>query len=310
MRSLLLAPLVVGLAYAAQEAGPKKSATFSKGTLEALGACEVRPESVACWDLSGAKSPELEDSIRGLLSNGNEIQFKFGKKNRVLAFRRPQSLNFQYRADANNSLYGNWTVSGDPTTEFVRIPADPSAKQVVITAMTSNPGDKDEEISFKEGSTAQIDGRKLEIGAMQKVTPTKTGPNSRGYNYYGQPRPTEGWTVVMGLSGAEGQFVVWNYVALDTSGQPIRYVDAQGKPITAMKALALEPNLQNGNYYPNNGEPQTPKPKAAMAYFQGGGAGPAFRATTNIDPKAIGTLRIRATHSESAELGPFPLDPK
>lgn len=310
MRSLLLAPLVVGLVYVAQETAPKRSATFGAATVEALGACDVRPESIACWDLDGAKSPELEDGIRGALSNGNEVQFRFGKKNRLLAFRRPQSMGFSYRVGANTPLYGSWNVNGDPMTEFVRIPADPSEKQVVVTAQTTIQSSKEEEIAFREGVVAQIDGRKVEIGAMQKVVPTKTPPNARPF-YYGQPRPIDGWNVVMGIASKENEFVNWAYTALDSSGQPIRYVDAQGKPITAMKALALEPNIQNnGNYPYQNGETPVPKPKAAMAFYQGGGPGPAFRAVTNIDPKSIATLRIRASHTESADLGPFPLDPK
>ncbi len=310
MRSLLLAPLVVGLAYVAQETSPKRSATFGAATLEARGACDVRPENIACWDMDGAKSAELEDGIRGALSNGNEVQFRFGKKNRMLAFRRPQNMGFSYRVGTNTSLYGTWNVNGDPTTEFVRIPADPSDKQVVVTAQATIPSLKDEEIAFREGAVGQIDGRKVEIGAMIKVVPAKTPPNARPY-YYGQPRPVDGWNVVMGISSKENEYLNWTYTALDSSGQPIKYVDAQGKPITAMKALALEPNIQaNGNYPYPNGETPVPKPKAAMAFYQGGGPGPAFRALTNIDPKSIATLRIRASHTESADLGPFPLDPK
>jgi hypothetical protein len=309
MRSLLLVPLAVGLAYAAQEASPKRSATIGAGTIQAVGVCDVKPDTIACWDLDGVKSQELEDGFRNEISNNREIQFRFGKKNRILAFRRPQNMGFQYKTNPNTYLYGNWTQNGDPVTEFVRIPAEPSDKQVVVTAQTTIQGLKDEEIAFKEGTVGQIDGKKLEIGAMQKVVPSKTPPNSRNYYYNGQPRPGEGWSVVLGISTKDNESVIWAYTALDSSGQPIRYVDSKGQPITAMKALALEPNLNNGNYN-SNGEIPVPKPKAAMAYFQAGGMGQAFRALTNIDPKAISALRIRASHVEVVELGPFLLDPK
>ncbi|GEM_PF-5772110 len=155
------------------------------------------------------------------------------------------------------------------------------------------------------------------MGESQKVIPKKgeTATNARRYNNYGNPLPvTEYWTVVIGLKGGDGQnqYVQWSYTPLDASGAPIRYVDADGKPISAIKALALEPTLQpgNNNYYPNGEAALVKKPKAVAAYFQGGGPSPAFRATTNIDPKAIATLRIRASHVETKDLGPFPLDPK
>ena len=312
MRSLLFAPLVLGSFYIAQEVAPQRTVRFPQGDIEARGACDVRPESIACWDMDGAKSAELEDSVRAVLANGQEVSFRVGKKNRILVIRRPQTASVSYRVSTNNSLYGNWQQGGDPTTEFVRYPADLSEKTVVLTAQTTVQAAKDEEIDFREGATGEIDGRKLEIGAVQKFVPGKTPPNPRMYyNGYNRPPVGDTWNAVLGLTGKDGEYVNWAFIPLDAAGQPIRYVDAKGKPITAIRALALEPTLSPNNYngYPNN-DPAAPKPKAAAAYFQGAGTAPAFRATTNIDPKEIAKLRIRASHTVSAALGPFPLDPK
>jgi hypothetical protein len=312
MRSLLFASVVVGTVYATQEATPQRTVRFPQGEAEAVGACDVRPESIACWNLDGSKSTELEDSVRAILSNGQEVNFRVGKKNRFLAVRRPQQMPISYRAGANNSLYGNWQRPGDPTTEFIRYAGDPTETQVVLTAQTTVQSPNEDLIDLKEGSSAEIDGRKLEIGAIQKVIPGKTRPDPRFYyNGYNRPPVGETWNVVFGLSGKEGEYVNWAFTPLDAAGQPIRYVDAHGKPIAAVRALALEPTLSPNNFngYPNN-DPAAPKPKAAVAYFQGAGTSPAFRAGTNIDPKAIAKLRIRASHQVSADLGPFPLDPK
>ena len=312
MRLLLLPTLAVASVYTIQEAAPQRTAIFSGGTAEARGVCDVRPESIRCWDMSGATSVELEDTMRAVLANGQEVNFRVGKKNRILIVRRPQSMPVSYRANPNNSLYGNWQQGSDPTTEFIRYAAEPSETQVVVTAQTTIQNPKDEEIAFREGTSDQIDGRKLEIGAMQKVIPGKTPPNPHFYyNGYNRPPVGETWNVVFGLSGKEGEYVNWAFTPLDAASQPIRYVDAHGKPIAAVRALALEPTLSSNNFngYPNN-DPAAPKPKAAAAYFQGAGTAPAFRAGTNIDPKAIAKLRIRASHQETATLGPFPLDPK
>ncbi|RYG26644.1 hypothetical protein EON82_02455 [bacterium] len=308
MRSLLFASVVFGTVYAAQEPAPQRTVTFPGGSAEARGVCEVRPESIRCWDMAGAKSAELEESMRAVLANGQEVSFRVGKKNRILVIRRPQALSVSYRTNPNNSLYGNWQQQGEPTTEFVRYSAEPSETEVVLTAQTVVQSPNDEEIAFAEGTSGQIDGRRVEIGAVQKIDPAKA-PNPRFYGYNRPPSGTA-WNVVLGLSGKENDYVNWTFTPLNSSGQPIRYVDASGKPITAIRALALEPNLSPNNYNPYPNDPAAPKPKAAVAYFQGGGSAPAFRATTNVDPKAIAKLRIRASHQESAALGPFPLDPK
>jgi hypothetical protein len=312
MRSLLFASIAVSSVYVGQEALPQRTVRFPQGEIEARGACDVRPESIRCWDMDGAKSTELEDSIRAALGNGNEVSFRVGKKNRILVTRRPQTLPVSYRTGTNNSLYGNWQFGGEQTTEFIRYPAELSETQVVLIAQTTVQSSKDEEIAFREGAVAEIDGRKVEIGAVQKLIPGKTAPNPRFFNGYNRPPAGDAWNVVLGLTGKENEYVNWAFTPLDSSGQPIRYVDAHGKPITAIRALALEPTLSPNNFngYPTN-DPAAPKPKAAVAYFQGGGGtAPAFRATTNVDPKAIATLRIRASHNETAAIGPFPLDPK
>lgn len=309
MRPLLYAPLL-GLALVPQV---QKAATFPNGRVEARGACEIRPESVACWDMDGKPSPDLTDATRATLAN-NEVGFRLGRKNRVLVVRRSQQMSVQYRVEGQDNVYSNWQSGGDPTTEYLRVAAEPSAATATLRVQSTVQASKDVDLPLREGATGEVEGWTVEVGAAQKVIPKKGDPPvNRGY-YYGQPpASTEYWNVVMGLKGREGESVSWAYTPLDAAGAPIRYVDAKGRPLSAIKALALEPSLQPN---PNYGYPGAPtgegarKPKASAAYFQGYGTAPAFRAATNIDPKAIASLRIRASHQKSLDLGPFPLDPK
>ena len=303
MRPLLLAPLALA-ALLPQGAG--RAAVFPNGTVEARGACEARPESVACWDMDGKPSPELAEGLRAALSNNGEVSFRLGKKNRYLVVRRPQGLQPQYRMGRETHLSANATYNTDPVVDYIRLAAEPDATVATVSVSTSVQSPKDEDVPLRVGATAQIEGQRLEIGEAVKVAPDKNRPATNPYS--GQRVVGEVWNVVIGLTPEVPQSNGWAFTPLDKEGQPIRYVDAVGKPISALKALALEPNIQPGyGYYYNNGTPPPAKPKASAAYFQGGG-GSTFRAATNIDPKAIATLRIRASHTETKELGPFPLD--
>lgn len=300
---LLFAPLLLGF-VTFQGAGG--TAAFPTGTVTALGACDVRPESVSCWDMDGKAAEELAISLRSYLSNGNDVSFRFGKKNRYLITRRPQTLQPQYRTGPNNYVNSSSTYNADPVMDFLRIAVDPMETEVVVSVTTTIQSPTDEEIDFKEGAIKSIDGRQVEIGPSAKVVDDRSRPAA---NPYGQPIVGPAWNVPIAVSGGDGDIGYWAYTPLDGEGNPIRFVDASGKPISALKALALEPHLQPGNgfYYPN-GQPSA-KPKAANAYFQGGG-GAAFRAVTNVEPKFIAKLRIKTSRQESKDLGPFPLDPK
>jgi len=122
------------LALAAQ--GPSFVAEFPNGKIEARGACDVRPEAVACWGMDGKPSEELADSVRIALSNGQEAQFRLGRKNRYLVVRRPQALSASYRLSANDNVYGNFSLNGETTTEFLRVSLAPSETSVVLHAQT------------------------------------------------------------------------------------------------------------------------------------------------------------------------------
>lgn len=304
---VLLVPLGIALLTLGQ--GPRRSASFPKGTVEARGVCDVRPESVACWDMDGKPATDIVEAIRSHLgTNGQEVQFRLGKKNRYLVLRRPQALQISYQTGTNNSLSANSTYNSDPVTDFVRLAADPSDATATLKAQATIQSNEDVSLPLREGTKMDIEGRNVEVGAATKVVPVKGRPMIDPYS--NRTMLGDAWNVVIGLGGEPG-YVSWAYTPLDASGAPIRYVDASGKPIAALKALALEPNLPAGNNgYSGNPLASTAKPKAAVAVFQGYGAAPAFRATTNIDPKWIATLRIRASHTESMDLGPFPLDPK
>ena len=295
--------------------GPTLSAVLPGGTVEAQGACDIRPDGVACWDTDGAPSPALVEAVRNALArSGGDVQFRLGRKNRYLAVRHPQGVNANYRALGSESVYGNFRTEGEPAMEFMRVSVEPSVSSIVLQAQASVPADKDVDLSLREGSRATVDGWDVEVGAAQRVVVKKgTVPNPRRNFGYGPPPPgMDYWMVVIGLKGRENVYPQWALTPLDAEGQPIRYLDAAGRPISALKALALEPTLQPTNgYSPNNGEePAAKKPKAMAAYFTGNGPAPAFRASTNIDPKAISTLRIRPSRTVSVDLGPFPLDPK
>ena len=308
MRSFLFVPLVAVLVPSIQVL--KTSASFPSGSVEARGVCDVRPDAITCWDMDGGTSPVLSDSARSFFaSNSQDVQFRLGRKNRYLVLRRPQSLQLSYRLGANDQVWSSSTYNVEPVTDFVRIAANPSDVSATLLAQTTIQSKQDTPLPFREGATVEFEGRKLEIGATTKVVAQKGKPVVDVYN---RPRSDNVWSVVLGLSG-ESSSLSWFYTPLDANGVPILYVDADGKAITALKALALEPTLQpNGSsYYENRYSPQpVVKTKAAAAFFQGSGTPPAFRVQTNIDPKSIASLVIRTNRMESKEIGPFPLDPK
>lgn len=253
MRPLLYAaPLLALFAQA-----PERTATFTNGAAEALGTCDVRPESIACWDLDGKPAPELASSLRSSLSNGGDVSFRLGKKNRTLAVCRPQAMPLSYHVGENNSVYASSTYNMNPVFDFIRVAVEPSETSAVLSLSATIQSPQDLEIPFREGSKAEIEGRTLEIGPPAKAGKNDPPPN----NPYGRPVPGESWIVPVSLSG-DPNTGYWNYTPLDAASQPIRYVDAKGQPITALKALALEPTLQpGGGYYnpPNDAGPARPK---------------------------------------------------
>ncbi len=315
MRPLPFALLSGSFMLVRLTSSPSTVATFAGGQAEALGVCEARPDYVACWSPTGAASPSLTDTFRFALANGGEASFRFGKKNRYLAVRHPAELAVNYRA-ANDSLSPSLYGNGEPRTEFLRVTAGPTEGEITIQASVTIANKEEPVLPLREGAKATIDGRSVEVGAAQKVSAKKRAATVDPQRFYGySPNPPTGdyWTFVIGLEGREGEYVNWSYTPLDSAGTPIRYVDVNGRPLSAIKALALEPTLQSANGYngfPNGGPSDAPKPKAVAAYFRGVGPVPAFRATTNIDPRCLASVRVRTSHVETADLGPFTLDPK
>lgn len=288
------------------------------GKIDLLGVCSITPDKAECWDGQGAMAPALSRTVAGLCQSntGNDMQFKFGRKNRVVVFRSTFQLNNGFSMSDGNYAQGvYWMSNSESPMSGIRVATAMDEKTTSLLA-TVNIAPLQVELPFKLGEKTNSDLGPIEFGPA-KPADAPTNPYNNGMYYNGmgpggQSMPGKYWSVVLGMDTKENEYPQFSYVAFDKDHKQIRYVDLKGEPISGLTFLALGGN-PNGQYnYPmaSNGKPQ-PKPQCAMlSISQQASAVGAIKILMNVNPERVAYLQISKARQKRILFKDIPLDPK
>lgn len=322
--------LTIGLAFAA---AASLSAAFQITTSEIkvgseytdelgkthkiLGVANISPDSVVCWDPSGAVSADLTKKVEDLLRSRmqQELQFRFGKKNRYIIIETDRNTsNVTWRAEGDDYLQ-NVYYSGSPADKLslFRLSKDPKATATALWATFTSQNANKAMIAVEKGKKSEANGILMEYS---NSSVTDTPLTSR---YSGQRIIGKCWKMIFKAEPIKKEdsksavtdpsFPYYNMVAEGADGKAILYVDMKGNPVSAETYL-LDPD-QEGRY-DNSGMPIKTKPHkyTRAAVTAGMTVSGAMSIYTNINPSVIKNLTYTWNTSKTVKFDELPLDPK
>jgi hypothetical protein len=279
------------------------------------GVCDIDEKTVSCWNLQGVVDPKLAEEMKSRLlssNNGQDLGFKFGKKNRYFLYEAgSQQFSPQFTSSDGSYLQAQpFSYNGnDIVRGYGHLVAEANTTSINVMARFNGlPGPKAVTVPFKEGSKVTYDGLSITVGGWKKggADPNRFNGFSGGYSGSGTPgsNSDRGWQLFFEMQPGT-QYV--NLGALDREGQPIVYVDPKGRPVSELEYLKHAPKNRFG------AQPMVSTNEYAMATYNAGFGGQslphAVSYGTNVDPKYIDSLTISATRNKSVLIKNLPLDP-
>lgn len=265
------------------------------GEVELLGVCSYTENSVSCWKPNGTSAKEIEPSVDGLLRSGygNQGRMRYGYKNRIIVFSRPQQASVTYRSGEvggeNSSLETQQTnETFGPRIDAVFVATSVGTTSGAIVAKVQRPGVKPKtaDLPLKAGSQATVDGVKVRITAVKKMTPSDPYYNSGFPESRNHPR----WKVETTVDRAANPESYSGFQLFGLDGNPIQYVDAKGKPLLRPAFGTGEPVLQAMSFVGNNS----------------GGTDMVLL----VDPALVKRVQFGVTRPRLGVFKDIPLDPK
>lgn len=276
-----------------------------------VGACEISPSTVACWNMDGEPDALLTGQVKAYAEDSNRyFNFSYRMKNRyLLVTRSTQQGNISIRPASNSSGQTSSFLrqNGEETVMLgVAVPDSQKVGDVMADAYQL-PGPPPVTVAFKEGAEADYSGIHFHVGPWKTWKPSSQTP---AFNPYGQPLTGPQWSVTLGQERTRGPGPLApniTFEVLDKEGKPIHYVDRKGQPVSDVKVLSeTTPSSvpQFGNQGLNAAYPQ------AMFFASGISNAGASLMLTNVNPAQIGSLRISGWRQLRILIQGFPLDPK
>lgn len=294
-------------------------------SVQTLGACSYTVDAISCWDLEGKPSPSLSERLEShyLGSNGNDLQFKFRRKNRLVVVRTTGMNGNSVSLQTDQGGYGGsgqiYDSQGQTSLQWLNLAVDSSATTANIQATVYNASlVKNLDLNFRKGEKAVFQGSNIEIGSatpLPKVKRRGDRPRyevfdgQRGYGYIAEGRDQGSWwTIAIGADPVAGGQMLGISQPMDKTGKPILYVDKDGKIVSPVKYLESVPKDPNGQVIYG----ATQSSKYFQARFQSANSNVPSTQTilTNIDPSEIAKVRLSYNPPTVVRFTDIPLDPK
>ena len=264
------------------------------------GVCAIDDRGVVCWDVQGKSLPELTRRIeREVRASNRPLGFILGRKNRYLVVRSEEGGSIS----SDSVGFGPITVGeGEEARSLIRVAAHPDAADATIDLKTAEYVGAAKNVAFREGVKTTVDGVRFEIGPIERMANSPFASTGRPTG-----SPTRSWRYAIDSDRTDPLSSVAS-VPLDGEGNPIRLIDADGKPIPYgmidPRNQDLEKLLTSDSI-----------PKAFYAAFGSTWAMYSFAdygglwQTTNIDPRWVRSVRLAHRVIRRERIGPFALDP-
>ncbi|HWA84159.1 MAG TPA: hypothetical protein VG820_12020 [Fimbriimonadaceae bacterium] len=266
--------------------------------IDGLGVCDITPDHVDCWDMSGKRSAALSDLVRSKLvgESGIGLRAKYGRKNRYLVIRlsNPKSIGIE-----GPGMPLPMAPSGDLADWLVWRSAEAGERfgQTRFT-VSADPVPRGE-IPFGKGRKRLGTGISIDLGAWSDAA----SPNGirRLSSVFGVRGPTWQWPAQE--EGLEPDtYLIYQPVGADD--KPIVAVDQQGNPVSARVYDEWLKSMKDKGWrgvllYQRIRIQPIPFFDAAVNAYE-----------TNLNPKHIVKLRISTCRATHVLMTGFPLDPQ
>lgn len=304
----LVPDIRVSTAYSAEDAGEIKLA----------GVCDVIGPEMRCWDASGKADADLTTQVADIFkqraesdSNGNEIPFRFRRKNRLAVFSGPpQGSRSDSKADLNGFFDGSNMYLQDLNRDF-----NPRAKSHFYCITMTEPSDAATgsmfvrfyirsqhlvQIPLKAGATADVESHTVTIASIQKQS-------TLGF-FGGEQGTRADWNTQLTISGdVPNSKLDLTVVPLDANGKQIMVTDEQGRPIAPARPKAKPgPNANTGPAL--NMSVSIPNVNYSTGQYWTSSGGRIWECC--VDPKYVATIQLNLATFRIVEFDGIPLDPK
>ena len=264
-----------------------------RDALRMLGVCSYDSSKLSCWTPAGRRDDELTRRLDRNLRRGEySFKYSFARKNRVLVFEQSSKgyLNFSGATDSYLSSFGTRGDDLGPSQILVPISVDPERKvgAIFATAQTNEPAGS--------ASSALKEGTEVKLGPVQVLVGLPMIASNQSYDSSrtpSTPLPRRRWNYPLAISSPPGTFVQLEAIALDTEGEIIVNVDADGRPIPLPPPVPDQNRSGSPPLYVTNNESVS---KGLLS--------------TTIDPKFVREIRWSATLNRRYEFRDFALDPR
>lgn len=287
--ALAALPLLVGFAQDREEY-PLRVDLEGIGEVSIAGVCQVNDASIRCWDSEGRDDTFLADVMRAHYMR-NEIQLRYGVKNRFVVVRRPKQ---SFYGIDRPSLSGIGTTDGTGFSTNVEVPLtsvewvsirllnEPSATEGEVKLTVNEPIGTPAVIALGAGASYSAGGASVTLGTPM-VAPKSSMP------MWGMMPNRPAWYVPFAQAGDRVSF---NFTLLDASGKSPIWVDERGRITNKV------PEARDGHM---GWDPRG----VAMTYHENQQVLQIF-----ADPAQKLRLRVSATRQREVFLNGIPLDPK
>jgi len=282
-------------------------------SLELLGVCDVKPNSVSCWKSDGVPNKWLEEQMLSLLTNEytSNQRFAVGKKNRIIVFNdlTDQIGSASFSTEGMKNLYASYGYSQQygyrPT--WVTIAAEPNAKTISISASIMQLRSKPQAIAFSPGKTISTGSKKITYGPIEKIEDQVTTMPASGSRPATTARFAQ-WRVSATVGSQDKIEMLLGPIALDKFGKRIRYVDEKGNPISPT-SIGEEILAGVKEFDSNSISQDISRKRSASMRFETAKVGNKQYIITRVNPIHIAKLELRESGRIDVLFRGIPLDP-
>ncbi len=269
---------------------------------EPVGVCSLADGESACWGMSGEPRPDVLARVRESLSSARfVVPFFPGERNRYVFLRSTGDEGATFQTESGEASRILTSSMNSERTVLIRVPSERSRPTVHLTARVDTAL-QPHDLRFRPGRHADVDGDRVEIGAI-----TRKAPNPyviANPEHYAPESRARQWQAIIGHSIDAKPQLGLRFVPLDEHGQPILYVDRQGRPVPEKRGRS------DYEVYVRDGSEPASIPAMFWPNWAGYGSSEAFRCDLNIDPRFLNTLRVTRVAVRDEDYGQLPLESK
>jgi len=273
--------------------------------VKVIGICSVTVDTVDCWDYEGKAAPTITDRVKArLISQNNDVMFRFQKKNRLLVLQRQvdsgQPIMFtQWKSDTGDYLnsMGSDNVNNATYVEMVRYFNELDESTAAIFAEYRVPAGSGT-LSMDPKVVDKVGDLRLTYMQWSKVSVTSEARWMGGGTTYP-------FKIDYALEGRADE----SFFGLEVKGKdrkPIAWVSSKGLPVS--EAVVQKEAKRRGIAIPQMYDPRAVGfPYQRFQAYASLSGSTVATVWTNVEPTYLGEIKLSVGKTERARIGGIPM---